>query len=211
MENTHTMSATAQAIYNALINRKGQLGLTIVTATEPSMLGGKKNPFLGRVTKVTTWKNARCGVSYTASIEGKMERKGMENAEYIAGKSTTDYLNDILQLSKDGTKEYLKIGRNSATSSASVVTVDGIVVYATTENGVQVYDAKIYEALKPYIKPATISKRQQEQGLTADEVIGWVTPNVENVVMIAQGRVADGTYNKLYENPKYNHIRPLAA
>lgn len=211
METTKTMSATAQAIFDVLKTRKGQLGLTIVTVTPLSMNGGKKNPFMGRATKITTWSNARCGVSYTASVEGKMERKGMEEPHYEAGKSTTDFLNDILQVSKDGTKEYLKIARNATTTSSSVVYVDNTLVYMTSKNGIEVHDKVIYEQLKPYIKASQPSQRQQEQGLAADEVIGWVTPNVENVASIAQGRVADGTFKKLYENDKFSSLAQMVA
>lgn len=197
--NEQTKNAISE-IKNALHNKKGQLGLTIVTCTPLSMLGGKKNPFIDRVEKVTTWKNPRCGVSYTASVEGKMERQGMEEPHYEAGKSTTDFLDELFQISKDGTKCYLKIGVNTATTSTSVVLVDGQPVYMTAKGQVNVYNQEVYDELKPYIKPSSApSQRQISQGVNADDVMRWVTSNVLNVKMIAQGRVADGTYNVLYE------------
>lgn len=168
------LNPTAQAIFNAVKDRKGQMGICVTYLVDAAM-NKTNNPYYGRVKKLTTISNARLGVSYVNCVNGKLERMG-ETPNYQAGKSVTDYVNDFIQESKDGTKQYLKIGINSRTTTDSVLYLDG---HIATDQEVA--------AIKPYLKKSAPSQRQMDAGIDPDDVYRHITPNVDNILHIWQG------------------------
>lgn len=168
------MNNIAQEIFNSVKDRKGQMGICVTYLVDASM-NKTNNPYYGRVKKLTTISNARLGVSYTNCVNGKLERMG-EQPNYQAGKSTTDFVNDFIQVSKDGTKYYLKVGINSRTTTDSVYYLDGRI--ATDQEMADI---------KNHLKKSAPSQRQIAAGIDADEVYRHITPNVENIIHIWQG------------------------
>lgn len=168
------MNNIAQEIFKSVKDHKGQLGICVTYLVDASM-NKTNNPYYGRVKKLTTVSNARLGVSYVNCVNGKLERSG-QTPDYQAGKSTTDFVNDFIQVNKDGTKYYLKVGINSRTTIDSVYYLDGRI--ATDQ---EVAD------IKNYLKKSAPSQRQVAAGLDADDVYRHITPNVENILHIWQG------------------------
>lgn len=168
------MNTTAKNIFEAVKDKKGQLGICVTYLVDASM-NKTNNPYYGRVKKLTTISNARLGVSYVNCVNGKLERSG-QTPDYQAGKSTTDFVNEFIQVSKDGTKNYLKIGINSRTTIDSVYYLDGHI--ATDQ---EVAD------IKNYLKKSAPSQRQMAAGIDEDDVYRHITPNVENILHIWQG------------------------
>lgn len=172
------LNPTAQAIFNAVKDHKGQMGIKVTYLVDAPM-NKTANPYYGRVKKLTTISNARLGVSYVNCVNGKLERMG-ETPNYQAGKSVTDYVNDFIQESKDGTKQYLKIGINSRTTTDSVYYLDGVLLTDANPE---------LPKVKQYIKKSTLPQRQVDAGIAPDDVYRHITPNVENILNIWLGGI----------------------
>lgn len=168
------MNNIAQEIFKSVKDHKGQLGICVTYLVDAAM-NKTNNPYYGRVKKLTTVSNARLGVSYESCVNGKLERSG-QTPDYQAGKSTTDFVNDFIQVSKDGTKYYLKVGINSRTTIDSVYYLDG-----------RIATDKEMADIRNYLKKSAPSQRQIAAGIAADEVYRHITPNVENILHIWQG------------------------
>ena len=173
--NSNKLNAFASAICESIRAKKGQLGICVTYYVEPKMRK-TNNPYIGHVRKFTTISNARLGVAYESCVNGKLERMG-ETPDYQAGKSTTRYVNEFIQESNDGKKQYLKIGINATTKIESVYYVDGAIA---TDQQMAEIDTFLYKSAP--------SQRQINAGINPDDVYRHITPNVENILYITQGK-----------------------
>lgn len=156
---------------------KGVFGVEVTTNTEPSMRK-TNNPYLGRVRKVSVYRNAVLGVDYENAVNGRLERKG-EVADYKADapKGKKHYNAFFYVSDKDENVFYLKIGIRKNTNIESEYLVDGRAATADEK-------AEIKSFLTSY-SPSV--KKQADAGLDESEQYRIVTPKLENVVGIRLG------------------------
>lgn len=156
---------------------KGIFGVEVITNTEPSMRK-TKNPYLGRVRKVSVYRNAILGVDYQNAVNGRLERKG-EVADYkAAAPRGKKHYNAFFYVSdKDENVFYLKIGIRKNTKIESEYMVDGRI--ATIAERTEI------ESL--LIAHSSSVKKQAEAGLDENEQYHINAPKLENVVSIKLG------------------------
>lgn len=158
---------------------KGVFGTTVVTKTVPQMRK-TGNPYVNRVEKISTYKNAILGVSYENTVNNRLERLG-ESAVYEASAPKGKlYYNDFFyQSSKDENVFYLKLGIYPKTTEiSSEYYIDG---RPATEQ-------EIVE-LKSFMPNSDGEiKKQSEAGLPIEEQYKMITPKLENVVKIIAGK-----------------------
>lgn len=164
--------SVAEQITNALHGKRGQFGVTLVTATEPTMRK-TANPFIGRVVKLTTTENAHIGVSYESKVNNRLP-EGAEPYQ-VSKASGQTYCNEFLNVSdKNPNQFYLRVGYTHASKAVSEFYVDGRP--ATADEVQQI------KSFCPAPKPC---QKQINAGVT--EEVTWRTIKVENVVEIRQG------------------------
>lgn len=162
----------ANRITNALQGKRGQFGVTLVTATIPTMRK-TANPFIDRVVKVTTTANAHIGVSYESKVTNRLP-DGADPYQ-VSKASGQTYYNEFLNVSdKNPDQFYLRVGYTHASSAVSEFYVDGRP--ATADEVQQI------KTFCPAPKPC---QKQLNAGVT--EEVTWRTFKVENVVEIRQG------------------------
>ena len=155
--------------------KKGQFGYTIITKTTPKM-NKTDNPYFGRVEKVSVYKNAMLGCSYTNIVNNRLESEGKErNFAAQAPKGKKNYNSFFDQSEKDENTFYLKIAfykeRSQITSN---YIIDG-------NNATQTQIQEIKNFLpKKYSSAA-------HQGLNEENEVKMITVNFENVCAILQG------------------------
>ena len=155
---------------------KGTFGVQIVTETEPAMRK-TNNPFVGRVTKRTTYNNAILGVSYQNCVNNRLERTGNEaNYQAEAPKGKKHY-NDFFYISLDGETFYLKIGMYKNTTASVKYFIDG---HEATDTELA--------TLKTFLQTTNqFCAKQQNAGLDASEQYRLVAPKAQNVVSVTLG------------------------
>jgi hypothetical protein len=156
---------------------KGIFGVEVVTSTEPAMRK-TNNPFIGRVRKVSTYRNAILGVDYQNAVNGRLERKG-ETADYKsdAPKGKKWYNAFFYVSDKDENVFYLKIGMRKNTTVESEYYVDGRIATASE-----------VEEIKSFLTSHSSSvKKQENAGLNEEEQYRIVAPKLENVVCVRLG------------------------
>lgn len=167
------------------ILKKGQFGYTIITKTTPKM-NKTANPYFGRVEKVSIYKNAMLGCSYTNIVNNRLESEGKErNFTAQAPKGKKFYNSFFYQSEKDENTFYLKIAfykeRSQITSN---FLIDGNIA---TPNQIQ--------EIKNFLPKNSSSAAHQ--GLSEENEVKMITVKFENVCTILQGeRIIYITNNK---------------
>jgi hypothetical protein len=156
---------------------KGIFGVEVTTNTEPSMRK-TNNPYLGRVRKVSVYRNAILGVDYENAVNGRLERKG-EVADYKADapKGKKHYNAFFYVSDKDENVFYLKIGMRKNTNIESEYMVDGRIATAAERAEIETF----------LTSHSSSVKKQAEAGLDESEQYRIVAPKLENVVSIRLG------------------------
>lgn len=157
--------------------RKATFGVQIITETEPSMRK-TNNPFVGRVTKVTTYNNAMLGIDYQNAVNNRLERKGLANDyQSEAPKGKKRYNAFFYQSLANEDIFYLKIGIYKNTTCHSILFLDG-----------QPAKPEEIEAIKPFIQSKSSNvQKQQDAGLNENEQYRIVAPKAQNVLQIKLG------------------------
>lgn len=169
------MEKHAQAIREAVADKKGQFGMTMVVLVDAPFRGKTNNPFYGRTKKLATITNTCIGCNYSNCVNGKLERKGIE-PNFKAQPCNTIYVDEFINRNKAGDKLYLKYGHASNTHEDCVYYVDGRL--ATDEEMAQI---------TPLLREKSAPQTQISAGLTEQESFGWRIVTVTNVVSITQG------------------------
>lgn len=121
----------------SLIN-KGTFGIHFLACTEPTMnkgRGANRNPFLGRVKKITYTQNIALGYDYASYNMAQMKKQGipfvkeeiLASVEKPSGKHWVDYPY-ILASDKDASVKYLRTYFNKASKSKPIYLLDGNIV-----------------------------------------------------------------------------------
>lgn len=117
---------------------RGQMGIKVAIATEYEMnkgRGANRNPYLGRVTKVTTFTHVTFCCSYGNAVNNEREREGLD-ADFVPtsphGMVWVDYPY-YLQSTKDPNTHYLNLEwyKKGNCIIRSVLLVDGKVATET--------------------------------------------------------------------------------
>ena len=168
--------------------KKGTFGIEVQTITDVRM-NKTANPYLGRVTKITTWRNAQLGVNYANAVNAQLQRVVGEGAgTYVAEKARGmhEYDDFFMQSDKNEEQFYLSIIiYKKATKAESIVLLDG--KPCTSEEREQI---RAFETKKNY----NGIKKQEEAGLNVEEQRDIRRVKIENVVYIRQGA------NMIYES-----------
>ena len=159
---------------------KGSFGIVIVTKTEPKMRK-TNNPYFGRVRKITRYTNAAVGVSYSNTIENRVERATGEKIEYQAEKPkgmTFVVANLILVSDTNPDQHYLRFQRRKNTTVETLYELDGKVVESEEE----------VAAIKSFIPQRdTYCCKQAEAGVSEEDMVCPQSVKFENILSIKQG------------------------
>lgn len=154
--------------------RKGTFGVEVILNTEPSMRK-TDNPFVGRIRKISKYKNAVLGVSYENTVNGRLKKKGLEKDFVSDAPRGKKYYNPFFYVSdKDDSVFYLKIGMRKNTTCEYCYLVDSRPI--TTP---ELYQLDLYLTNTSYN-----SNKQAAHGLDKDEQYRIIAPKLENVVQI---------------------------
>lgn len=160
--------------------RKGTFGIEVQTLTEVRM-NKTDNPYLGRVTKITTWRNAQLGVDYTNAVNAQLERVVGEGAgSYVAekAKGMHEFDSFFMQSDKDAAQFYLSIIiYKQSTRCESVVLLDGKPCTTEEKEQIRVFEPKKSEGVQ----------KQADAGLSVEEQRDIRRIKVQNVLYIKQG------------------------
>lgn len=157
------------------IKRGATMVVRMITATKMRVKG---NPFVGDCFKDST-SLYTSGVSYQNCVNNALKRAGQEanfEADASSGMTHDDQIN-VIMTSTDGQKKYIDLKQERGTKRSTIfIHADGR-PFTQYELGV----------LEPFlIKPST-SKKQAEAGLTEEEQIICIRPDVRNIMSIRQG------------------------
>lgn len=158
-------------------HKKGTFGVCMVSITAPTLSGGKKCPYLGRILKVTYTKNAILGISYEGAIKGAEQRSGIEVGTFQASKLPWGEWTDYPYVIEHKETKYLRLFQNKATKLSSHIYLDGELI----EKG----SAK-YDEILPYLPKKSVSVKQEEAGIDEEERVVPLTYKFDSVCYLAQ-------------------------
>lgn len=150
-----------------------KLGAALITTSEPSWKS-KKNPFVGRVTKVTLFPNVRF-CSYESMVDNRVKQIDKNETFKAQAPSWFEYVDyPIWGVKKsDPTQQYLRINYSADWESKpqSIYFLDGTLVT----------DAVVLQDIKDCIREYTAPKTQTEKGLTEESKVVALTYKVSNI------------------------------
>lgn len=138
----------------------------------------KGNPFVGDCFKDSTSLYVS-GVSYQNMVNGALNRAGQEatfEAEASSGMHHDDEIN-VIMVSEDGEKKYIDLKQQMGTKRTTrYIHADGR-EFSAYEMGI----------LEQFLQKPSASKKQAEAGLTDEQQIICIRPDVRNIMSIRQG------------------------
>lgn len=173
--NQAVSEATICAVMQDAIKRGATMVVRMVTIARMRVKG---NPFVGDCFKDST-SLYTSGVSYQNCVNGALKRAGQEAdfvAEASSGMSHDDTIN-VIMTSNDGEKKYIDLKQQRGTKRVTTY------IHADGRPFTQ-YELGILEQF--LIKPSA-SKKQSEAGLSEEEQIVCIRPDVRNIMSIKQG------------------------
>lgn len=159
---------------------RNQFGVCCTICTEPRMRK-TNNPFVGRVTKVTSYTNIVLGRSYENSVNNRTPNGVKFVAKKPSGKSWLVYPYFLVS-DNDNTINYLRLTPNKNTVIKSIYYIDGV---EATEA-----EAAI---IKSFLYDNTYSVKQAMHGVAEEDFVKPFDVNVVNIVFIGQGSIS---YNR---------------
>lgn len=186
---TSFSNATILATINAIT--AGQIGVTIEMLTEPNWRSkvSAKNPYLGRVLKLTRITNSSVGLRYSNCVTSHAERNGIDiesvgkyiplaprGMHYPAENGKISNYRYLIS-DKDDNQLYLNILYRGYEDVTTTFYLDGV----------KVEDNAIIEDIKAYIRPPYSNNRQIAYGVAEDDTILVMRPKFQNIVAIRQG------------------------
>lgn len=181
LQNTQTQEIMETIIKNVNENvKKATFGIEVQTLTEVRM-NKTNNPYLGRVTKITTYRNAMLGVDYANAVNNQLERvvgEGVEKYDVQKAFGMHRYDDFFMQSDKDENQFYLSIIEyNGTTKVESIVLLDGKPCTSEERESIRMFE----------VKKSTNIKKQLDAGLSEEQQRRINRPKVQNVVYIKQG------------------------
>lgn len=165
--------------------KRNTFGVVIVTETIPTMRK-TNNPYMGRVTKVSTYTNVALGRDYETAVNNVAERTNVNDTHtFVAsapkGQLWSDYPY-FLQSIKDAEQFYLRMTMNKNTKITATYYVDNRV--ATS--------AEVAE-IQNFLQSHGTSQKQKDYGIKDEDVVIPISVKVENIVSVSQGSIS---YNR---------------
>lgn len=175
-KNFSKLSAVVKAI------KRNTFGVVIVVETIPTMRK-TNNPFLGRVSKVSTYTNVALGRDYENAVNNVGERTDANTtrtfkADAPKGQTWSDYPY-FLQSIKDSEQFYLRMTMNKNTKIDSVFYLDGRLATDT-----EVADIKFF------ISSSNGSAKQADYGIKEEDFVRPISVKVENIISVQQGTIS---------------------
>lgn len=150
---------------------------TVSLVNEPKM-NKKNNPYIGRVTCKTTYKNCRLGCSYEKSIDASLGRNNIEGKFETEKPFGMHFINDfILQSDKDENQYYLRVQMYADTKTDKIYYLDGQ----------ELTDTDILAEIKSFMPKPSTSAKQANMGLTEEQQVIVRSIKLENITGIKQG------------------------
>ena len=173
-------------ILDAFVNEipNGKFSTTMVLATAPTWTS-VKNPYNGRVIKVTTYKGIALGCRYERVVESHAKQCGADVTEkYVPQKPIgKHYLSldnpKILVSDKDVEQHYLSVVFRGNETKEEIFYLDGA----------KVEDGEIIADIKSYIRKSYSCKKQEEYGVSAEKQVKVVIPKYESILMLKYGEM----------------------
>ena len=159
---------------------KGSFGIVITMKTEPKMRK-TNNPYVGRVKKISRYTNVAVGVSYSNTIENRVERATGEKIEYQADapKGMSFLVDNIILVSDEKPdQKYLRFQWRKNTTVESLYELDGKVVESEEE----------IAAIKSFIPERNhYCCKQAEAGVSEEDMVFPQSVKLQNILSIKQG------------------------
>lgn len=179
-----TLVESLEMVANSI--QGGQLGIKIVTDTEPAWKSkvASKNPYLGRVRKVSTYTDAGFGCEYRNTVESHAKRSGVDTKK-------TPF---VVQPRKGMHRKYAdnpKIWVSDTNPNQQYIAVvfrgnekDTIDWYL---DGVRICDSSVIADIKSHIRPKSTPKNQLNYGVAEEDIVPTISVKFENVVELSHG------------------------